>query len=77
MFCTQYYPEAIKRKSNTIFCLEPGGDTPQRKSIIDSIAAGCIPVFFGDIVPEHYYQYYFGDEGKDAVLIINRTEFTT
>lgn len=28
------------------FCLQPQGDSPTRKSIFDSMIAGCIPVFF-------------------------------
>ncbi|CAN0860742.1 Probable xyloglucan galactosyltransferase GT12 [Linum grandiflorum] len=31
---------------NSIFCLQPAGDSPTRRSIFDSILAGCIPVFF-------------------------------
>ena len=33
-------------KQQSIFCLEPAGDTPSRKSIVDSITLGCIPVTF-------------------------------
>ena len=36
-------------KSKSTFCLEPAGDTPFRKSIIDSIVLGCIPVLFNNI----------------------------
>eukprot|EP00746_Dinoflagellata_sp_MGD_P153906 gnl/MRDRNA2_/MRDRNA2_84519_c0_seq1.p1 gnl/MRDRNA2_/MRDRNA2_84519_c0~~gnl/MRDRNA2_/MRDRNA2_84519_c0_seq1.p1 ORF type:complete len:459 (+),score=91.64 gnl/MRDRNA2_/MRDRNA2_84519_c0_seq1:103-1479(+) len=33
-------------KRQTKFCLEPPGDSPYRKSISESILAGCIPVMF-------------------------------
>ena len=33
-------------QANATFCLEPGGDSPYRKSLSDSIALGCIPVLF-------------------------------
>lgn len=31
---------------NTVFCVQPKGDTPSRSSVYDSLASGCIPVFF-------------------------------
>jgi len=36
------------QKQNTVFCLEPVGDSPWRKSISDSIGFHCIPVFFSE-----------------------------
>eukprot|EP00523_Entomoneis_sp_CCMP467_P016477 CAMPEP_0168773934 /NCGR_PEP_ID=MMETSP0725-20121227/4730_1 /TAXON_ID=265536 /ORGANISM="Amphiprora sp., Strain CCMP467" /LENGTH=142 /DNA_ID=CAMNT_0008823503 /DNA_START=161 /DNA_END=585 /DNA_ORIENTATION=+ len=39
----------IGEKLDAKFCLEPGGDTERRKSISDSIASGCIPVFFTNV----------------------------
>ena len=32
-------------KSRSIFCIEPPGMSPARKSIVDSLLVGCIPVF--------------------------------
>ncbi|KAG0552824.1 hypothetical protein BDA96_01G540900 [Sorghum bicolor] len=29
-----------------VFCLQPPGDSPTRRSVFDSMVAGCIPVFF-------------------------------
>lgn len=40
------------KKSNAVFCLEPGGDNPWRKSIGDSISFGCIPVFFSNLTDD-------------------------
>ena len=34
----------LKRRS--VFCLEPPGYSPPRKSIIDSLLSGCVPVLF-------------------------------
>jgi hypothetical protein len=34
----------VKKKS--VFCLEPGGDSPYRKSLSDDLLSGCIPVIF-------------------------------
>ncbi|KAK3592971.1 hypothetical protein CHS0354_023193 [Potamilus streckersoni] len=37
--------------TNSVFCLQPGGLTPSRKSVYDSIQSGCIPVLFKDSRP--------------------------
>ena len=44
-----YTHKRLKLKRESVFCLEPSGDTPNRKSIADSVAMGCIPVFFNNI----------------------------
>ncbi|KAK6935844.1 Exostosin, GT47 domain [Dillenia turbinata] len=36
----------MKLFQNSVFCLQPPGDSLTRRSAIDSIVAGCIPVFF-------------------------------
>lgn len=33
-------------KAASVFCIEPEGDSPDRKSIYDSLLLGCIPVVF-------------------------------
>ncbi|KAL4225989.1 hypothetical protein ACF0H5_013976 [Mactra antiquata] len=44
---------------NSIFCLQPPGDSPTRKSTYDSILSGCIPVFFSERDPVRYpFQKY-------------------
>ncbi|MQM18260.1 hypothetical protein Taro_051246 [Colocasia esculenta] len=37
------------------FCMQPPGDSPTRKSVFDSLVAGCIPVLFDPFTA--YYQY--------------------
>jgi len=37
---------AVRMFSQSRFCLQPPGDSPSRKSIIDSMMMGCIPVLF-------------------------------
>lgn len=51
-------------KARSVFCLEPPGNSPGRKSIIDSILSGCVPVLLQD---EHmsthfdsYLPWHFG-----------------
>ncbi|CAI0384649.1 unnamed protein product [Linum tenue] len=38
--------EVLKVFRNSVFCLQPAGDSYTRRSTFDSILAGCIPVFF-------------------------------
>ncbi len=37
---------SLKLKGSAVFCLEPPGWAPLRKSMLDSLLSGCIPVFF-------------------------------
>jgi hypothetical protein len=43
---TRFSLDALHHKRNAVFCLEPDGDAPWRKSYFDAISNGCIPVFF-------------------------------
>ncbi|XP_071085420.1 uncharacterized protein [Haliotis cracherodii] len=36
----------VEWMENSVFCLQPQGDSPTRKSFYDSIQSGCIPVIF-------------------------------
>ncbi|KAK7340813.1 hypothetical protein VNO77_21526 [Canavalia gladiata] len=47
--------QVIKVFQNSVFCLQPAGDSFTRRSTFDSILAGCIPVFF---LPESAYNQY-------------------
>ncbi|XP_042479439.1 xyloglucan-specific galacturonosyltransferase 1-like [Macadamia integrifolia] len=52
------------------FCLQPRGDSPTRKSVFDSLVAGCIPVLFDPF--SAYYQYPWHlpeDHGKYSVFV--------
>eukprot|EP00252_Welwitschia_mirabilis_P002799 TRINITY_DN12786_c0_g1_i1.p1 TRINITY_DN12786_c0_g1~~TRINITY_DN12786_c0_g1_i1.p1 ORF type:complete len:461 (-),score=19.36 TRINITY_DN12786_c0_g1_i1:144-1526(-) len=49
-------PSTVMRLfQRSLFCLQPQGDTPTRRSFFDSILAGCIPVLFH---PESAYTQY-------------------
>ncbi|XP_041352958.1 xyloglucan galactosyltransferase MUR3-like isoform X2 [Gigantopelta aegis] len=41
-----HYNTTIEWMFNSVFCLQPHGDSPTRKSFYDSILSGCIPVVF-------------------------------
>lgn len=55
---------------NSVFCLQPSGDSYTRRSIFDSILAGCIPVFFNPGSGYNQYIWYFPkDYTKYSVYI--------
>ncbi|KAM7258773.1 hypothetical protein ACFE04_014514 [Oxalis oulophora] len=63
-----YY--VMKLFQNSVFCLQPPGDSFTRRSAFDSILAGCIPVFFHPA--SAYVQYIWHlpkDYEKYSVLI--------
>ncbi|OMP05626.1 hypothetical protein COLO4_08690 [Corchorus olitorius] len=51
--------EVIKVFRDSIFCLQPSGDSYTRRSTFDSILAGCIPVFFHPYSAYAQYIWYF------------------
>ncbi|XVF46524.1 hypothetical protein PTKIN_Ptkin03bG0033900 [Pterospermum kingtungense] len=60
----------MKLFQNSIFCLQPPGDSYTRRSIFDAILAGCIPVFFHPGSAYVQYIWHFPkDYNKYSVLI--------
>ena len=58
-------------KQRATFCLEPSGDTPDRKSVSDDVAMGCIPVFFS-VISSGLAPWFWaaaGSPGEGYVLI--------
>ncbi|OWM70959.1 probable xyloglucan galactosyltransferase GT14 [Punica granatum] len=51
--------EIIRVFQNSVFCLQPPGDSHTRRSTFDSILAGCIPVFFHPGSAYVQYLWYF------------------
>lgn len=47
------------------FCLQPPGDTSTRRSVFDSILAGCVPVFFTDMTAYSQYTWYIPERRED------------
>ncbi|CAA7049503.1 unnamed protein product [Microthlaspi erraticum] len=54
----------MKVFQNSVFCLQPSGDSYTRRSIFDSILAGCIPVFFSPGSGYNQYKWYFPKDYK-------------
>ena len=70
----RYSLSSLLLKYLSQFCLEPGGDSPFRRSITDSIAFGCIPVFFTGTQVDAY-PWLWGDWRRAASVRVNRTLF--
>ena len=56
-------------KRRSVFCLEPAGDAPIRKSIADSVGLGCIPVFFNNLTAHLYGTWVDGNPHLASVLV--------
>jgi xyloglucan galactosyltransferase MUR3 len=52
------------------FCLQPPGDTSTRRSVFDSILAGCVPVFFTDMTAYSQYTWYIPESREDWSVLI-------
>ena len=53
--CEDHPETVLLELANAIFCLQPPGDTPTRKSVFDSLLTGCIPVFFSNLTAHLQY----------------------
>jgi hypothetical protein len=56
--------EYLKTKARSTFCLEPGGDSPYRKSLSDDLLFGCIPVLFSpymEIATPWHWDHFIND----------------
>ena len=70
----KYDLNSLMLKYMSTFCLEPAGDSPFRRSITDSIALGCIPVFFSSM-QEDTYNWLWEDWRRIATVRVNRSSF--
>ncbi|KAL1507906.1 hypothetical protein AB1Y20_007512 [Prymnesium parvum] len=60
---------ALALKARSVFCLEPQGFSPPRKSTIDSILLGCIPVmFYSSLALEQLLPFHFAPWRLNASL---------
>jgi len=74
--CSEYAgPEATYNlKSRSIFCLDPVGDSPGRRSTVDSYAVGCIPVLIG-VVQAFLYPEQWAGWHDSAFLVVDAELF--
>lgn len=63
-------PQPVMRLfEQSVFCLQPQGDSATRRSIFDSMLAGCIPVFFHEDSFKGYSWHFPEDQSVYSVLI--------
>ncbi|KAL6178953.1 hypothetical protein ACLB2K_050470 [Fragaria x ananassa] len=61
----------IKVFQSSVFCLQPSGDSFTRRSIFDSILAGCIPVFFHPGSAYVQYTWHFPSSPSEYSVFIS------
>ena len=52
-----------------VFALQPAGDDPSRKAIIDALTCGCIPVFF-HAQQRQLWPHHWGDWVAEATVLL-------
>lgn len=57
----------MSRKS--VFCLQPPGDMPTRKSLFDCLLSGCIPVLFHPLTARFMYEWHLGQSTWNDIAI--------
>ena len=69
---TAFIKRVLRLKQRSLFCLEPPGMGDFRKSAIDSILSGCIPVFFMKKERFQFYMpFHFAPWSHDASVLID------
>lgn len=54
---------------DSVFCLQPPGDMPTRKSLFDSILSGCIPVLFHPLTGKYMYEWHWSQQEWDEAAV--------
>ena len=71
----EHHRYTVDWMQRSLFCLQPPGDSPTRKSFYDALMAGCIPVLFKGKHATKYpfqhfldYQQFTVSVSQDAVM---------
>ncbi|KNA10053.1 hypothetical protein SOVF_148020 [Spinacia oleracea] len=56
------------------FCLQPPGDSATRKSVFDSLIAGCIPVVFDPFTAHYQYPWHLPEDHRKYSVFIDKEE---
>ncbi|KAJ0240252.1 Exostosin [Hirschfeldia incana] len=59
-----------KHLESSVFCLQPPGDSLTRRSVFDSILAGCIPVFFSQGSAYKQYIWHIPNNSSEYSVYI-------
>ena len=71
-------PAEIMRLFQTAtFCLQPPGDSYTRRSVFDSMVAGCIPVFFHNVSAYLQYKWYLPEDHATYSVFIEEEDVRT
>jgi len=54
---------------NSIFCLQPPGDMPTRKSVFDGMLSGCINIYFHPLTAKYMYEWHLSASEWDSISI--------
>ena len=68
------FGKGLRLKQQSDFCLEPGGDTPYRKSLADSIGCGCIPLIF-HVMTDNANEWLWEGWKEGARVLVPRKPF--
>ena len=71
---SDFSPQLMTAKSKAVFCMEPAGDGPWRKSVYDTISMGCIPVIFSELTDD-VAPWYWGDTKPRGRVLVPREDF--
>lgn len=66
--------QVMKVFQSSVFCLQPPGDSYTRRSIFDSILAGCVPVFFHPESAYNQYLWHFPRNGSSYSIYIPESD---
>ncbi|XP_074270355.1 xyloglucan-specific galacturonosyltransferase 1-like [Silene latifolia] len=64
----------IKLFMKSEFCLQPAGDSPTRKSLFDSLVAGCIPVLFNPLTAYYQYAWHLPEDYRKYSVYIDQDD---
>eukprot|EP01135_Chromosphaera_perkinsii_P006863 Nk52_evm18s621 gene=Nk52_evmTU18s621 len=79
--CEHQMPTSIHPKNDflmmkeSVFCLNPAGDTWTRKGFYDNILSGCIPVLFEENIDYAFSDYYTKQRLKKTKLVSGVNDF--
>ncbi|CAK9219581.1 unnamed protein product [Sphagnum troendelagicum] len=72
--CARNPQAPIRAFLESIFCLQPPGDSATRKSLFDCLLAGAIPVLFDNMTAAQQYQWHLPRDTASYAITIDPTQ---
>lgn len=69
--CAENAQTIYKLALESVFCLQPAGDSPTRKGIFDTLLSGCIPVLFDRDQGVDQYLWHLQGNGSDYSVLLD------